>query len=216
MNSLSADDVVAGSAKVSSWIPQVFFDLIARVIPGSLALILLAVSLVGVDRSVSLVSTWLEKDLGFPSILIILIVMMGASYIYAVSAWGMWYGTCVILRKLCFLDKKADPETLVVLRDQNFPELYEKIKTYNPVAGNRLTKLKAEIHMAGTLIISGVLALLIVFIEQTKGGDGNWLYFVVGVFLGLLGLFSALTHFVRRSTQIVENARTKDGSSKIA
>ncbi len=89
--------------------------------------------------------------------------MTCACYVYAVTAWGIWYGLIGILQKANWVDPTRDSETLVLLKEQNFPDLYEKIKTYNPVAGNRLTKLKAEIHMTGTLIMSGVAALIIFF-----------------------------------------------------
>lgn len=208
MDSISAERVAAGSARVSSWIPQVFFDLIARVIPGSVGLLLLAVSFLGLSEAVSLVSTLLPKDLGFPTALIILVGMTGASYVYAVTAWGLWYGLIDVLQKSGRIDKRRDTETLVLVLGQKFPDLYEKIKTNNPVAGNRLTKLKAEIHMTGTPIISSVAALIIFFIEHSFLGNKNSWYFIIFILLALLGLAKVLKHFVRRSTQIVNNSET--------
>ena len=69
-----------------------FFDLIARIIPGSVALLITSTSYLGADRSITLIADWLGKDLVFPSVLLILVAMVGISYVYAIVLWRVWYG----------------------------------------------------------------------------------------------------------------------------
>ena len=206
MDNISANNFTNATTKVSSWVPQIYFDLIARIIPGGLALALLCLSFFGVNNSFSAIYIFFGKDLGFPSILAIILLIIGMSYSYAICTWGLWYGLYGGLRKI--LNKNIDQETFVTLKCNNvdFPDLYERIKKHDISAGNRLTKLKAEIHMTGTLITSGFLSLFLLSFKLIKEFNSESIYFIFIIIIAIIGLLFALRHFVSRARKIVENA----------
>lgn len=205
MDNVSSENLANATRKVGSWVPQIYFDLIARIIPGGLAIALLYLSINGYNNSLLQLYTLLDENWGFPSILLIILLVVAVSYSYAICAWGLWYGIYGGLRKI--FNEDIDQETFVLhkCKGKEFPDLYEDIKKHDVSAGNRLTKLKAEIHMSGTLIISCILSQLVLCIKLFSVHDPEIIYFIIILLLAIIGLSFALKHFVSRARKIVEN-----------
>ncbi|MCK4766621.1 MAG: hypothetical protein KAW12_30795 [Candidatus Aminicenantes bacterium] len=157
---------------LSSSIPQLFYDLIARVIPGA---ILLGLTFYILEGSKKLVDGFKAGcSLSFSSILGILFL----SYVVGTLLGGVWF---LILDSKLFKSKGKNIEDIItdqiktnkVYIDTNklkTPEtsfIYEYIKIFNPPAGARIAKLKAERDMCGILIIGTVpLIILAIFVRS--------------------------------------------------
>lgn len=161
-----------GNIKVSglgAWVPQIFFDIIARLIPGSVTIGMFALVALGPEQFWCFVKTWLEtSEKTFPSVTIILAVGFTISYVIAVLLWGIWFQLCQIDRFLSLklhLIQNIDPETGVSESHHDFVLRYHYIKHKDASTGSRITKLKAEIHMCGVLILSLLVAIVWNFLE---------------------------------------------------
>jgi hypothetical protein len=145
---------------VGGWVPQVFYDLIGRIVPG--AFLLLLCCLLFVDpASGQAFALFVFKDAGIPFTAILLagltVAYVTGTLLGAVgfAVWHREWST-ESLNKLQVEYPVADkPGTGVAL-------MYDSILLHEPAAGARLVKLRAEQHMCRVLII-GTLTLLFLY-----------------------------------------------------
>jgi FMN phosphatase YigB (HAD superfamily) len=154
-------------------IPQVYFDYMARFLSGIVLTGALSVAVIGPKDSWNGLQSWLNDSKAFTIIIISVLVLL-TSYIFSILIWC----SCSSLMRVIFKEQYWDN---IVFRWK-----YENLKYKNPVAGDRITKLKAQVHMAETLTVGFVLCGLL----------GFAIYFIrVGIVLyGLLGF---ATNFIR-------------------
>ncbi|MFM8333880.1 MAG: hypothetical protein ACKN9T_19610 [Candidatus Methylumidiphilus sp.] len=141
-----------GSA-IASIIPQMFFDLIARILPGfaiiwSFYLAFLGNNSIGIDCILEKASDLLPKDNMFFVFSITIVTFYTASVLF----YGLWSAICSFLAKKfkhsgMFFETTETNKYEFVLR-------HDYIKLNAPSAGSRITKLKAEIHMSGALAVA--------------------------------------------------------------
>lgn len=131
-------------------IPQVDFDIIGRLIPGTIVIGSILLAAIGTETGPE--SFW-NKLLNLlnstPKLTIFVVLVILASYTLATLLWCFYS----LLMKIFFRKKYWDNE--------KFRWKYEKIKYKNPSAGDRITKLKAHVHMAETLIPGFFISSLI-------------------------------------------------------
>jgi hypothetical protein len=200
MKEPSISKIALGAKKVGYWIPQIFFDLIARIIPGSIIFLVLFIS-VRVPVTVwHDIHSWLKSTPSFSSVVVFIIAMIPIAYTISVVTWGCWYGLCYVFRTIHIMNKKGHPETGVVVQD--FPLLYERIKNLDPSVGNRLTKLKAEIHMAGTFIVGFIISLVVsIYVDNIQYSQP-----IIGALVvAIIGSILARLHYVIRIEELVES-----------
>lgn len=191
------EDIKGVVKNPSAWVPQLHFDLIARVIPGAVLLVAFFV-IFGSDSLIKLVAGQVAGahfSESFLILSIVLLVGLFASYVAAVLLWGMLHSFIKLLKHL--IKKDFDVETFIDMSTMTVAERYEVIKKTDILCGNRITKLKAEIHMATTLI-AGIIALAVAHFVSSKSVNFAWIYLIL-----LWGAFGALLHFRSRLSQVL-------------
>ena len=147
-----------GSA-VSS-VPQVYFDLIARVIPGVVVLSQVALAVVGPDAFLRTIDATLARvaKVGAIGALFAVMVVIVFSYAYAVL---LWYPGYYLASKVKRRGGRWDHDENIKLHTETirFRLAYERLKRKDPVAGERVTKLKAQVHMSEVLFAGFLLSI---------------------------------------------------------
>ena len=157
--------------KMLDLVPQVYFDLIARVAPGGLFLLLLPVV-----RSREAVATKVSSSLAAWS-------LDGAVawVVFAVAAWTVGH---LMSPVTWAFERIADALNRPVCKE--CPELFAKrsfVRTESSAAGGRLTKMRAEYHM----LLSSTVALLLLAWLTASPATGTlrlWLAVAAVVTLG--------------------------------
>lgn len=146
--------------KVVSCIPQVYFDIIGRVIPGTLIMGSIWIAVRGPEEFWKSLKICLVKATISSATVAIFLVLL-TSYTVAILLWCVW--SCVIV-KICYKRKKSRIMRMFRKKmywdNEGFRMKYETLKYYNIAAGNRITKLKAQIHMTETLFVGLPLSCL--------------------------------------------------------
>jgi len=163
---------------IGSVIPQIFYDLIARITPG-LVVIMTGLFVWRGDQAtaqdVASISNWFAKD--STPVTLILFALLFAAYILAFMLDGIWW----LLPKKFSSKLSLEGESKHVkeilsdfeILDSNFdatnyqfPSIalrYDAVRLRDANAGARLAKLRAELHMCRVLILGlsilGVLNL---------------------------------------------------------
>ena len=125
---------------LASVIPQVFYDVIARIIPGGIILIILFVLSKGnIENSLESTKTYFSAEKSMSSFLFFCLWVL-LSYGLAILMWRQidWYN-------LLFDREKFRKKGISASKYDSY--LYDYIKTKDSAAGARITKLSAEIHM---------------------------------------------------------------------
>ena len=148
---------------VWNWVPQLFYDLIAKGIPGAFLLGVFPFVWNGPKSAGADVAEWLSRPAGqYPSVAFFLILLPIIYYSLSTICLGIWF--LVLGYALWLFDKLTRVrnlfETGFPSNQENLGEIYESVKIANASAGNRITKLKAELHMSGALFV-GLFAAII-------------------------------------------------------
>ncbi len=178
---------------IGSWVPQLFYDIIARLVPGTVIIGTLAVAIAGPGESKRFFDVWMNKPASsYPS----LVIVVGAGFVLSYALGIIFLGLSAPIEALAYRLVKVKSD--FVLR-------YDFVKQRDPPAGSRITKLKAEMHMTELLILGFSIALVIdlVKIRSSSGGSRGLLALVL--LIAILGSIGALRHFIVRQNRAVEN-----------
>ncbi len=169
------DDIKRKSNNIGAWIPQLFYDIIARIIPGFIVLLVLLINILDADQFLIYLKKifFVEKTYDLSTNLIILFGI-GLSYIFAIilRAIGCMVLHPIYKKKGNTIDPESESESKeILLKDMGLTEnnfktndialRYDFIKIKDFVNGNRITKLKAEVQMSGVLFIGLLISLII-------------------------------------------------------
>ena len=168
------------------WIPQLFKDLIGRVVPGATILLAACIVRAGHFSAVRSMLTTFKDE----SSVALLLTGLVISYIVGYSltqVWGMIFGKC-FKTKLDQIEMEAKQERLeehkqlqealgyksLSVAPEKLPELFvmhDHIRITIPQEANRLSKMQSEIRLCRALIVGiGILCaanLLFLFCEPT-------------------------------------------------
>lgn len=182
-----------GGAGIGSWVPQLFYDIIARLVPGAVIIGALALAVAGPEESQNSVQAWLNKpSSSYPS----LVVIIGVGFVLSYALGIIFLGLCAPIEWLAF--------KLVKVK-KDFVLKYDYIKQRDPPAGSRITKLKAEMHMTELLVLGFTLSLLINLLKMGGPSGGSRGLLAVVLLVAILGSLGALHHFIIRQNRAVEN-----------
>jgi hypothetical protein len=130
-------------------IPEVFFDIIGRIVPGTLLILAaIAVSL-GPGSAIARVADT-PRSLGVATLLILAILAYFTA-IVTKQIWDWVYGLLLVIRR----GKQSAEQTLV---DDVFVTIYEA-RSELPAEGYRLLKIQAEKNLC-EVMITGLILLL--------------------------------------------------------
>src|SRR2546425_6337745 len=199
-----------------SWIPQVFYDLIGRVAPGAFLLLTGTALLVNPRVSVQVIKS---ADHIPTTILILLGLLMSYVLGTILGAVAGTIGTILgavagaikngewssIERvgsiKVEVVPLSSEVETLTPGR---ISYMYDALQLYNPSAGARLAKLRAEQHMCRVLIAGGiVLGAAYALIEQGALLSVKSLVVLVGLPVMVLGAYFFYIHLAIRARRLL-------------
>lgn len=226
---MSNDDKV--SISIGSAIPQLFFDIIARLVPGSIVIGSLVLSHLGPDQAKRSVDDWLKgPSENHPSIILILVSGFSLSYGISIIFLGLWFlGESFIKNRRDKKDsrKSKDDQTkepaakaasdaegsaaktipMEEISEDEYSIKYDFIKFRNPAAGNRIAKLHAEVHMARVFIIGFCLSLGIdiyrLIIDRPLEPSRFWLLLLF--LAAAIGSIGARGHFELMRRRAVRN-----------
>jgi hypothetical protein len=176
-------------------IPQLFYDIIARIVPGTVFIGVLSLAAAGPERSAQFVSHWLNKrGEDYPSIIVMVVFGFVLSYTLSVVFLGFYH----VISKL--LPKRWKPAS----SDVEFPMKYDFIKNKDRDAGSRITKLTAERHMAGILTL-GLALSLVVNVFKMWDADGSRGMLALVLLAAIVGSVGAFFYFINRQDHAIQN-----------
>jgi hypothetical protein len=159
---------------IGFWVPQLFYDIIARLIPGAITIGAIAFTYVGPATGLQSIRDWLNKPSdSYPSITILVGVIFGKSYTFtivirgiaSVLNWARLAFWSLILRlriiRRIFRESKKSEKKVTSDKNKEFSMKYDFIKRNDPSAGSRITKLHAEISMTEVLLLGFVISFVI-------------------------------------------------------
>lgn len=204
-NGQSATEVEKAANTIAGIIPQLFFDLIARIIPGPVIVGSLLLVFPGTGNVVS--KHW-EKIFNFVSQNTLISFSVSLLFFYSASVifYGLWFFIANVFLKIARKIPGSIFKTIGFseINDAGivFSLAHDYIKLEAPVAGGRITKLKAEIHMSGALTVAFSLCAMveIFFVE------GNQItYLFVAFLLAAVGAFFSNYHYCHRLARSVDS-----------
>jgi hypothetical protein len=198
--------------EIASLIPQVFFDIIARVIPGVFLLSVFIITYLGFTDYWCMFKEWLgpsaDQKSQLPSATILFLLSFVAAYILSIVLWGLRFGIHLFLWR----NKSAiDCETGIKFDENYTRELYKKdiciVKRSNREAGSRITKIKAEIHMTMTISTGLIIAFFtnIIILYSDFSLERIWMCIILIIMF--IGAESAKIHFRDHMKSSITNVK---------
>lgn len=168
---------MAAGGNIGSWVPQLFYDLIARVTPGFFIYVAFLIIFVTTDEQhTKSINKYLSMTTdfslwkNFPTTLAI------------ISGYAISYMTGFLVRGIY----------CIFLFDDDFNEkyikYYDEIKFADDKAGSRLSKLRAEIHMCTVLGTGWIIAYLFFLIKTAEIISGVKQFIILIIFSALIGI----------------------------
>jgi 8-oxo-dGTP diphosphatase len=186
---------------LASLIPQLFYDIIGRAVPGAT---FIGCTLYAI-RAQDLFKTLLEPR-GANSLLVLLGFLF-ISYIIGALLGGIWFYICDLSGR----NKKMESDLNTDLNSYKLPYLkrphsiafaYDHIQVWDPAAGARIAKLRAEQHMCGVVIIGAItlaaISVIMMVIERINGTTLSW--FLICLLFAAIAAWQLNIHLERRFT----------------
>jgi hypothetical protein len=204
----------------ASVVPQVFYDIIARIIPGSI--LLLCFYYLSNDE----IRKYLQTELdGFaPHILVKVFIWILGSYVFVLLIWQIagiskylyrkilklnnWFKKIINNKNSASEDKSPEDATDsddFVSKKDIAAYIYDFIKTQDYAAGARITKLRAEIHATEVLSVGLIfLFLYYVYILKSNNDSVSWIHVLIFLIF-FIGLIKANIYFRKSSSMAIRN-----------
>jgi len=193
--------------KIGSWIPQVFYDLIGRIIPG--CLLLMIVCLIFLEPSTlrelfsaTTVTTTSGAVTSVSTFAISASVLFFTGFVASYMLGALLGGIAEAANPHLWKRKKAQ---LTNKSENDMSYVYDYIHFHRPDIGARIVKLSAERHMCRVILVGSILLIIgypiaspLTFMEVRLG--------VIECGLGLMG-FSAICLYRHLSYRSYESMR---------
>jgi len=153
---------------IGSWIPQIFYDLIGRVVPGTVSVAVMYMAAVGPATFLKGLGRWASSE--GSSITLIVLGGAVAAYTVGIVLGGLW-NLGDLRARAGFLQHGGN-------YDDDFSRRYDYVKWKDPPAGARLAKLGAEMLMTRILQVGCALSIMVGagFEFGERGRDtGRWI-----------------------------------------
>jgi hypothetical protein len=175
------------TSSITEAVPQISYDVIGRLVPGTTVILSLAIVYVGPTRAFTQLNALLTNPNSAISVWALLLLLLIA-YTVSIVLFGIWNLARTLLRRMRSPKKERDPK-------QPSPALmYDAIRVKSPEAGARLVKLSAERHLAQVLItgwsIAGALNLYLLI----RASSMERVLLEIAFAVGIIGAYS----FMRR------------------
>jgi len=224
---------IEGMAGVALIIPQLSYDIIARIVPGWVLLFTGLLVFTSSETLFSFIKYFIHDiDANKVSFIVMLMLLLSLNLLAymissAVSALVFWISRSVPLKKIIYNLKhsqilKAQKtiikqinncyETEKITKEQlpEYPMVFDSIRICFPDAGARLTKTRAEYHMSRVLVLGFALMVIFLFIKSLIDGikiDDPWVRVLFVYFIGFI-----LVHATRND--LTESYNTNKASPR--
>ena len=181
---------------ITEAVPQIGYDFIARIIPGTLLIFSLIIAALGPARALPTIDAWvIHPDTPPSGWGVILFVLSG--YVLSLLLTGMWY----LLKPLLRLAQKKEDEKENVI----FTLPYDMIREKMPRTGARIVKLSAEMRLGGSLAVGWSICAAIntYFLISDFSLDRLWLE--VALIVGIVAASSFRNHIAEQRRTRVDN-----------
>lgn len=194
--------------KIGSWIPQVFYDLIGRMIPGCLLLMIACLifpepSTLREFFSTTTITTTSGATTSVSDFGISASVLFFAGFIASYVLGALLGGIAEVANPHLW---KREKTQLTNKRENDISYVYDYIHFHRPDIGARIAKLSAERHMCRVIFV-GSIFLLLSYPIAAPLPFSNLLFWGIECGLGIMG-FSAIClyrHIVYRSYESMRN-----------
>jgi hypothetical protein len=193
--------------KIGSWIPQVFYDLIGRIIPGCLLLIIACLifpepSTLRELFSATTLTTTSGSTTSVSTFDISTSVLFFAGFVASYMLGALLGGIAEVTNPDVWKRNKAQ---LTTKRENDTSYVYDYIQFQRPDIGARIAKLSAERHMCRVVLVGSII-LIIGYPIASPLTFSDTLFWVIECGLGLMG-FSALCLYRHLSYRSYESMR---------
>jgi len=194
--------------EIGNWVPQVFYDLIGRIIPGASLLLLGFIFLQDTNQAKDILAYLFQKS-GVPAPTLFIIGLL-ISYLVGTLLGAV--GLAISFREWSTGKLNEIHATPPKGADQKYDKghisyMYDAIQIHSPTAGSRLAKLRAETHMCRVLMI-GFVILLVLFAYKNRV-TWNTAYYQIVLVSFVLGIFSTYffhVHLELRARSLLVNS----------
>jgi hypothetical protein len=185
---------------IASLVPQIFFDIIARLVPGSVMIGVILIAAMGPQGFWNHMDLVLNKPSdSYPSIFLIGALGLALSYVLAIILFGFWGLLSKPFERLPIIKKLAES------RESDHAARYDFIRHNDASAGSRIAKIKAEEHMTSVLSVGFILSFFINLIRVSGLSDWPRLILGLALFIFIIGTFGAMYHFYIVGGKAVKN-----------
>ena len=187
---------MASDSNIGSWVPQLFYDLIARVIPG-FGICVSFLLFFEISNPITINYKEIFLSANCPTTFIIL-AGISISYICGFVFRGIY---CLI----CFIAGITTD-----IKDE-YVLYYDRIKLENESAGSRLSKLRAEIHMCTVLETGWFCSFMFFMLKalETNFLDKKYSFTYVPLILLILATIGNHCRLLQRFYQETDNYITE-------
>lgn len=178
-------------------VPQIGYDFISRIIPGTILIFSLITAALGPARALTTIDAWvIHPDTPPSGWGVILFAVSG--YVLSLLLTGMWYFPNHLPR---LHEKKKEKEEEKLL----FRRRYDIIRHKLPVAGARIVKQSAEMRLGGLLAVGWSICAVInaYFLISDFSLDRLWLE--VALIVGIVAASSFRDHIAELQKTRVDN-----------
>lgn len=181
---------------LATLVPQVFYDVIARLIPGGIIILLLYISYFGDIKTVYGNINNFFSTPNHPSTFILLVFYFFISYSFSIFLWRQIDWIIPILEKIRLV--KVNNYSTIQKYDSY---LYDFIKTRNSSVGARITKLRAEKHLTEVFFIGLIYCLLLNIFEiiVIQNSIRSRIVLLIIILISIISILRARKYFCSRS-----------------
>jgi hypothetical protein len=206
------------------YIPQIFYDLIGRIVPG--AVISGSAFLLLDDPKSALLNavTWSDGTSNqLAPALVILLVGLVIAYTVGTLLGGIWFTLSKLFKKKSAIPAEAEdpdvdkntvkiprPEIIfkngkAIVPDKWISYIYDYIQMRCPRTAGRIAKLRAEWHMCGVIIVGSAILFLLNLYKLFTDFTTASLYFEIGLALAFFAAYSLSSHVKNRRLAVLGN-----------
>jgi hypothetical protein len=214
-----------------------YSDILGKIVPGTVMLVTFAFTTTGPEQSLEIMKICLDTpSRKYPSTIVLLGLGLVLSYVLGNILWGLWFLLSLLKRRLLRVGLSLFKRYLWQPRSSSFkrrflrwilrkrevdrgtgiPEKkvgdfhmkHDYLKLNDTTIGNRITKLKAQIHMSGVLILGFSLCLVVNLMTLCKSFNTSRVILGVVLLASALGSYGVWNHFIHHlQTEVDNNAK---------
>jgi hypothetical protein len=188
-------------SSITEIVPQITYDIIARFVPGTMAILSWAIVAKGpTGDELDELLTGLNSVSGWAVLLFLLV-----AYIVSIVLYGIWILTETIWERVhARLRRSSDSKAESIQVPYNVL-VYDAIRIKSPAVGARIVKLRAEIRQSQVLIVGWMIASILNLVLLTGCWSMHRALLELALVSGIIGAYSFRWHLNAKYVASIEN-----------